>query len=301
MVVGLTERLDSFVREHSDRQLAAIPLTLLLIALLILAFTFATSGAPVKLGIQFEGGTMISVASDESVLSFEEIYADYPLTDVRQAGGRIIMHFGPMGDEMQQELVSSVIDRYTGVEINQIGPVYGASLQKQAIAAVIISFIGMAILVFLIFKTFVPSFVVVLSAMSDILIAAAFMNVVGIELSLGTVAALLMIIGYSVDSDILLNTRVLKRRGTVHENISNALRTGVTMTTTTLSALIVMYLAATYAYVLVPTLSQMTLLSNIAIVLIFGLIADMINTWMLNTSILRWHLTNKAGTRRRKA
>ena len=39
------------------------------------------------------------------------------------------------------------------------------------------------------------------------------MRVVGIELSLGTLAALLMLIGYSVDSDILLTNRVLKRRG----------------------------------------------------------------------------------------
>ncbi|MDG6242879.1 MAG: protein translocase subunit SecF [Methanolobus sp.] len=300
MVVGLTERLDSFVRTHNDRQLAAIPLALFVIALLILAFTFASTGAPVKLGMEFKGGTMISVATEESVLSFEETFADYPLNNIRQTGSRVIMQFGPMSDDMQHELVSNVVGSYTGVEINQIGPVYGASLQKQAVIAVIISFIGMALLVFLIFKTFVPSIIVVVSALSDIIIAAAFMNVAGIELSLGTVAALLMIIGYSVDSDILLNTRVLKRRGTTQENITSAMYTGVTMTTTTLAALIVMYLVSTYSYLLSSSLSQITLLSNIAIVLIFGLVADLINTWMLNTSILRWHV-NKNGSRRRKA
>jgi preprotein translocase subunit SecF len=126
------------------------------------------------------------------------------------------------------------------------------------------------------------------------------MNIVGIELSLGTVAALLMLIGYSVDSDILLTTRVLKRRGTPQENISNAMHTGVTMTTTTLAALVAMYIISTFSYVLSPTFSQITLLSNISIVLIFGLVADMMNTWMLNTSILRWHVTS-VGTRRRKA
>jgi preprotein translocase subunit SecF len=146
----------------------------------------------------------------------------------------------------------------------------------------------------------VPSIAVVVSAFSDIIIAAAFMNVAGIELSLGTVAALLMIIGYSVDSDILLNTRVLKRRGTPQESITSAMHTGVTMTTTTLAALIVMYLVSTYSYLLSSSLSQINLLSNISIVLIFGLVADLMNTWMLNTSILRWHVT-KNGPRRRKA
>lgn len=300
MEVGLTERLDSFVRKHDDRQLAALPLIVFVISLIILAITFASSGSPVKLGMDFEGGTMISMASQESVAAIQQKYADYPITDVRQAGSRIIMQFGPMNDELQQELTTDVIESYENVEINQVGPVYGASLQKQAVKAVIISFIGMAIVVFLIFRTFVPSVAVVISAISDIAIAAAFMNIVGIELSLGTVAALLMLIGYSVDSDILLTTRVLKRRGTPQENISNAMHTGVTMTTTTLAALVAMYIISTFSYVLSPSFSQITLLSNISIVLIFGLVADMMNTWMLNTSILRWHVTN-VGTRRRKA
>ena len=300
MKVGLTERLDSFVRKHDDRQLAALPLAVFVISLIVLAITFASSGSPVKLGMDFEGGTMISMASQESVTAIEQKYADYPITDVRQAGSRIIMQFGPMSDELQQQLTSDVIDSYENVEINQVGPVYGASLQKQAVKAVIVSFVGMAIVVFLIFKTFVPSVAVVLSALSDIIIAAAFMNIIGIELSLGTVAALLMLIGYSVDSDILLTTRVLKRRGTPQENISNAMHTGVTMTTTTLAALTAMYLVSTFSYILSPSFSQITLLSNISIVLIFGLLADMMNTWMLNTSILRWHVTS-VGTRRRKA
>ncbi|MBN2110395.1 MAG: protein translocase subunit SecF, partial [Methanosarcinaceae archaeon] len=196
-------------------------------------------------------------------------------------------------------LVREVTSSYPDVEIKQIGPVYGASLQQQAVRAVIISFIGMALVVFLIFRTFVPSFAVVLSAFSDIVIAAAFMNVAGIELSLGTVAALLMLIGYSVDSDILLTTRVLKRRGTPQENISNAMHTGITMTTTTLAALVVMYLVSTYSYLLSSSLSQISLLSDISIVLIFGLLADLMNTWMLNTSILRWHVTSKVSRGRK--
>lgn len=301
MEVGLTELLDSFVRKHNDRQLAAMPIVLFVIAILILAFTFATSGTPVKLGMEFEGGTMISVATQETVSSIQQKYADYPITDVRQTGSRVIMQFGPMSDELQQQLTSDVLDSYESVEINQVGPVYGASLQNQALKAVIISFIGMAIVVFIIFRTFIPSFAVVLSAFSDIIIASAFMNILGIELSLGTVAALLMLIGYSVDSDILLTTRVLKRRGTPEENISNAMHTGVTMTTTTLAALVVMYFVSTYSYLISSSFSQITLLSNISIVLIFGLAADLMNTWMLNTSILRWYVTNTATRRRRRA
>ena len=300
MEVGLTERLDSFVKSHSNRQLAAIPLALFLVSIIILGITFASTGSPVQLGMEFKGGTLVSVATTQSAESLEDQFSSYPIIDARETGSRVVMQFGPMSNEEQSQLTREVTSAYTGVEIKQIGPVYGASLQKQAVTAVLLSFIGMAAVVFLIFKTLVPSGAVVFSAMSDILIAAAFMNVAGIELSLGTVAALLMIIGYSVDSDILLTTRVLKRRGTVHDNISNAMKTGITMTTTTLAALFVMYMVSTYSYLVIPSFSQITLLSSISIVLIFGLIADMINTWLLNTSILRWYVTD-SGKRGRKA
>jgi len=300
MEVGLTERLDSFVKNHSNRQLAALPLALFLVSALILGIMLASTGAPVKLGMEFRGGTQISVATTQSAEALEAQFSAYPISDARETGSRVVMQFGPMSNEEQNQLAREVTSSYTEVEIKQIGPVYGASLQKQAVTAVLLSFAGMAIVVFLIFRTFVPSTAVVFSAMSDIMIAAAFMNVAGIELSLGTVAALLMLIGYSVDSDILLTTRVLKRRGTVQENISNAMQTGITMTTTTLAALFVMYMVSTYSYLVIPSFSQITLLSNISIVLIFGLVADIINTWLLNTSILRWHVT-RSGQRGRKA
>ncbi|WP_370575296.1 protein translocase subunit SecF [Methanomethylovorans sp.] len=300
MSLSLTEQLDSFVRKHNDRQLLVLPVATFLIAVLIIAFTLATTGAPVKLGMEFKGGTMVSLTTDTPIASLNEKYSTYPLTDVRQTGSRIVMQFGPMSNEEQLSLTKDVTDTYENVEIRQIGPVYGKDLQNQALKAVFFSFLGMSLVVFMIFKTFIPSGAVVLSAFCDILIAVAFMNVAGIELSLGTVAALLMLIGYSVDSDILLTTRVLKRRGEVEENITNAMGTGITMTTTTLAALIVMYIVTTYSYLIIPSFSQINLLSDISIVLIFGLVADIMNTWLTNVSILRWYV-QKEGARRRRA
>ena len=64
-----------------------------------------------------------------------------------------------------------------------------------------------------------PSGAVVLSAFADIVMTAAVMTVIGIELTLPTTAALLMLIGYSVDSDILLTMRVLKRQGSWMKNL----------------------------------------------------------------------------------
>ena len=289
MATGLTEFLDNFVKSHDDRQLLAFPLAILAVSLAILLVSFVSSGSPVILGMEFQGGTQISVETTDSPAVLKETYSSYPIVDARQAGSRVIMDFGVMDDKQQVQLEKDITGRYANVQIQQVGPIYGQTLQKQAIQALIISFIGMSIVVFLLFRSPVPSFAVILSAFSDIMIAAAFMRVAGIELSLGTLAALLMLIGYSVDSDILLTNRVLKRRGTVQEKVSRAIQTGVTMTSTALVALVVMHIVANYLYLIIPAFAQITLLSQISIVLIAGLFADIMNTWLLNTGILRWY------------
>jgi preprotein translocase subunit SecF len=290
MATGFTEFLDNFVKNHDNRQLLAFPLAILAVSLIILLVSFLSSGSPVTLGMEFQGGTQISVETISSPAALKEAYSSYHIIDARQAGSRIIMDFGVMDNEKQSQLEKDVMSRYSNVEISQIGPVYGQSLQVQAIRALIISFIGMSIVVFLLFRSPVPSFAVILSAFSDITIALGFMKIAGVELSLGTLAALLMLIGYSVDSDILLTNRVLKRRGTVEEKVSRAIQTGVTMTSTALVALVVMYLVSTYLYLIIPSFTQIPLLSRISIVLIAGLFADIMNTWLLNTGILRWYV-----------
>lgn len=290
MATSLADILDNFVKNHDNRQLLVLPLAILAVSLLILLVSFVNSGSPVILGMDFQGGTQISIETADSPAVLEKMYSSYPLTDIRQAGSRVIMQFGVMDNDQQHQLETDVTGQYSNVQIQQIGPTYGKDLQMQAIEAIVISFIGMSIVVFLIFRTLVPSLAVILSAFSDITIAAAFMRVAGIELSLGTLAALLMLIGYSVDSDILLTNRVIKRRGTVDEKVSRAMHTGITMTTTTLAALAVMYLVSTFSYLVIPSFTQITLLSQISIVLIAGLFADMMNTWLLNTGILRWYV-----------
>jgi preprotein translocase subunit SecF len=145
----------------------------------------------------------------------------------------------------------------------------------------------MAIVVFIAFRTFVPSSAVVLSAFADIAMTAAVMTVVGIELTLATTAALLMLIGYSVDSDILLTMRVLKRQGKLDEKLAGAFRTGIIMTTTTLAAVAAMW-AVTF-------FGNVPVIPEISAVLFIGLIIDIMNTWLTNAGIIKWYVQKRGG------
>jgi len=298
-IKNLVSRFDTYIRTHKPEQLVIPPLIVLALALIVLGGMYVATGSPVRLGFQFEGGTIVELATSDSHDDIRLAFADYPLIGVSESGNRRMLKFGPMGGDIEKSLIEKVNTEYEYAtpEIKQADPIYAKSLQKQAIKAIVVSFCLMAIVVFLIFRTFVPSVAVVLSAFSDIVIAAAFIAIMGIELSLGTVAALLMLIGYSVDSDILLTTRLLKRRGNLDDKVTSAMTTGLTMTSTTLAAILMMYFVSTYSYLIVPSFPQISIISDISAVLIFGLAADLMNTWMLNTGILKWHLSKPRGRR----
>ncbi|WP_292366397.1 MULTISPECIES: protein translocase subunit SecF [unclassified Methanoculleus] len=271
------------VNKYSPRQMVALPLVLLLLAGVLLGYTTLATGLPLKPGIDFAGGTAVTVFTSDSRETIEANFAGYPLLSVGEGiGNGKYIQFGPMDDAQYRSLVALINEKYPDAKVDQIGETFGKTLQGQAFLALVFSFIGMAVVVFIAFRNVVPAGAVVLSAFADIAITGAAMQIIGIPLSLGTTAALLMLIGYSVDSDILLTTRLLKRKGKLDEKLSGAFRTGIIMTTTTLAAIAAMWVVA--------TAGQIQIISEIAGVLIIGLFVDMMNTWMLNAGILKEYI-----------
>lgn len=275
------------IEKYSPQQLVVIPLVFLIISLVLLAFNTATTGMPVTPGIDFSGGTAVTIITTDTPAQLQTTFAGYPLNDIGDMNNGKFLKFGTMDDAKYQSLSQLISQKYPDAKIDQIGESFGKSLQYQAVIAMIFSFIGMAIVIFLSFRTFVPSVAVVLSAFADMAMTAAMMNIVGIPLSLGTTAALLMLIGYSVDSDILLTNRVLKRQGKLNDKLMGAFHTGIIMTSTTL--------AATVALFLVSWFGSVQVLMEISAVLLIGLVADIFNTWLTNVGILKWYVLKGGG------
>jgi preprotein translocase subunit SecF len=266
---------------YTNRQLVAVPLVVLALALAITAGFYALNGTPVGLGIEFTGGTELQIVTGDSPTQIRETF-EASVASVQPISSQqdtYIITFqstdtGALENQAQQA-------GYTVESVQGRSASFGSSSQTQALTGIAVAFLGMSLLVFVLFRTFVPSIAVVASAFSDIVIPVALMNLFGIELSLGTVAALLMLIGYSVDSDLLLNNNILRRRGGFYESTYRAMRTGVAMTLTSIVAMTVMTI---FAFLL-----GIPLLPSIGIVLVFGLTADLMNTYMLNVTLLRYY------------
>ena len=273
----------------SLKKMIGIPITVLLIFLLIIGLPLAvpeyTGPFKLQMGMDLRGGTLAVIAGvDVDPLLKQELQNHFNTYTINLRVTALGSAVEAPADTDVVELETFIREKYPQAEIStsHVGPTMGEDLQVQARNALIIAFIGMTIVVFIAFRNIVPCFAVILSAFSDIVIAAGLMAVFGIELELGTIAALLMVIGYSVDSDILLTTQLLKRRGELREKVRDAMSTGITMTLTTIAAVTALYVASTHP-----------VLDSIATVLLFALVTDLMNTWMLNTGILMWHVKRK--------
>jgi len=268
---------------ESYKPLIAIPVVITIIALLLIA----TMG--LNQGIELKGGTVAVIQLEKSVSQNELqsiISAGLPnqTVDVKsitnnQATVDIV------GDTDVVKLSSTLNGTGTITSYKSVGAVLSQQALTQIYYALAFAFIFMSITVFIIFRNVVPSLAVIFAALSDIIIAVGGMSLFGIPLSIASVGALLMLIGYSVDTDILLTTRILKRReGTVTQRAIEAMKTGLTMAAAAIGSMVALYLVVIF---MIPAAQT---LADIAAVLIIGLLADIMATWLMNLGILRWYV-----------
>jgi len=266
----------------------AIPIALIVLSILLIGF----KGIPKSIDIT--GGTEITIKvnKDIEISNLKELLnGKAEVNKLKSADGYYIVIKCKNEDV---EAVKQKIKEFFKVDnldkLNYSEKTIGATLSQkffdEGLKAIGFALLFMAVVVYLYFRNPVPSGAIILSALSDIIMALGAMSLFNIELSSATIAALLMVIGYSVDSDILLTTRVLKRlTKSFDETVKEAMKTGLTMTLTTITAMLILLIVVK---LFIPVAD---VLANIAEVLILALIADIINTWLLNAGILKYYIT----------
>lgn len=287
------------VYEKDYKKLLIIPFAVLLAAFVLIGLKVAATGDFINRDVSLKGGVTITVPSSEqidvlqvkNILSSQFLDNDISTKSLSQFGSQVgIIVEADIEEGQAKEFIESMgralnrqltPDDYS-VEI--VGSSLGASFFKEALVSLGIAFLFMAIVVFLYFRTFVPSAAVILAAFSDMVVTLAIVNLMDMRISAAGIAAFLMLIGYSVDTDILLTTRVLKRKeGTEMEKIYGAIKTGIMMTLTTITATIIGLI-----------FTQSEVIRQIMVILLIGLLADLIFTWIQNVGILRLYLERKA-------
>ncbi|HUJ13707.1 MAG TPA: protein translocase subunit SecF [Thermoanaerobaculia bacterium] len=129
-----------------------------------------------------------------------------------------------------------------------VGPQVGRELQQKAIWAVVLSTLAMGVYLWLRFDLMFGVAAVV-CIIHDVCVSIAFLGMINGELSLDIVAALLLIVGYSINDTVVTydrvreNRRKLKTRATLAEQLNLAMNQTLSRTILTSGSVVIVLIA----------------------------------------------------------
>ena len=227
----------------------------------------------IRQGIDFAGGTLLELHFDPAV-KVEDIRSqlgrvpvgdaeiDLSKSEIKQFGSEndILIRVSESGagtevaDGIMGVLQSGFADNIEEMEWirrqEKVGPKIGSELSNAAVRAVLVALALILIYMAWRFHRFLYGIAAVVALFHDVLITLGLLSLFDIEITLAVVAALLAIVGYSLNDTIVVFDRIREnlhtaRRqgfdGTVNQSINECLsRTLITSATTLMAVLVLM-------------------------------------------------------------
>ncbi|MFH1056942.1 MAG: hypothetical protein V1717_04070 [Candidatus Micrarchaeota archaeon] len=230
---------------------------------------------------------VLAKASELNSLFSQQALPDDVLKAVEQAQKTFLDSRTAYREKISEKL-SAVISTETA-SFKEVGSSLSKFFVTKTQEIVMYSFLFSAIIIFLVFRAWAPSLAVIFGAAADIIITAGVMGLLGIPLTLASVAALLMLIGFSLDTDVMLTARVIKRKeGTPAQRAFGAMKTGLTMNASVLISFGIL--------LLLSLLLQIPFYYQVGAVAVIGALVDSIATWMGNAPLILWSIERKEKT-----
>ena len=193
----------------------------LAIALVAMAANVALTGSWQNYGVDFTGGSLVQVRFEEPLEASELRTAlggadSPPITTIGSEDNEFVIR-APLAEDRGVEAVSiemreQIQGAFPGrvfevVRTELVGPKIGAELQQKAALAILFSFV-LTLLYLAIRFEFRFGVAAVIATVHDSLITLGFLAAFRVEIALPTVAAILTIIGYSLNDTIVVFDRV---------------------------------------------------------------------------------------------
>jgi len=204
---------------ESRKKAYVVSAIVLLVGISGMIYNIVSIGSWQNYGVDFTGGSVIQVHFEQPTTAAQ----------LRAALGGVdappISRFGeeneftirmPLQDENIDAVVQGVTDQlevsfgaanFRVLRTESVGPTIGAELEQKAVLAILFSFV--LTLIYLAFR-FETRFglAAVIATVHDIMIALGFIALFRVEIALPTVAAILTIVGYSLNDTIVVFDRI---------------------------------------------------------------------------------------------
>ena len=174
-----------------------------------------------NLGVDFKGGTLIEVRIENSKIEISEIRQSLLKMNL---GDVNVKKFGNETDylikfettetdnvnfiqEIQNKLTKDIGNSYNFRRVENVGPKVSGELLKSGIIAILLSLSAMLIYIWLRFE-WQFSLGAIIALIHDVLITLGFFSILNLEINLSIVAAVLTIVGYSMNDTVVIYDRV---------------------------------------------------------------------------------------------
>jgi preprotein translocase subunit SecF len=219
---------------------------------------WATEGHPVPLGVDFRGGTEVQVQFQ----NHPDIGAIRQAVDAAGIRDAKIQYFGGEAsrnevlislpeqknenslDAGRQAIVDALQSHYNnpfdpakGVKVDVVGPTVGKQLERQAGLATLYSLLGMLVYLWFRFQL-IYGVAAVVACFHDTLITVGFFSLFNLEISLTVIAAILTLVGYSMNDTIVVFDRIrenlrLSRRESLPDVVNRSINQTLSRTVLT--------------------------------------------------------------------
>lgn len=241
-------------------------------------------------GIDFSGGTLLQLRFDKSVSTAEirKVLGEFNLsqsTIQNLSENEFIIRTENIDTERRKDILSVLKEKLANPEVlrmETVGPIIGEDLKRSSLYALIFAFIGIILYVTLRFE-FKFSVVSVLALLHDCLIVLGIFSLLRKEISIQVVAAILTIIGYSVNNTIIILDRLrenikFKARETfenlINLSINQTLTRTIFTTLTTIFPIVTLYFFGGI------------ILSDFALALLLGMVAGTYSSIFISSPLL---------------
>jgi preprotein translocase subunit SecF len=232
------------------------------LALILMSIVSIFAHGGLRLGVDFSGGILLQIKSANQL----------PAQDIRTTlrgmglGDAEIQQFGDEGEaiiRIREELstptlASDIVNALNAEHPNNkselrrqelVGPKVGAELRRTATLAVLFALVGMLIYIWIRFE-FMFGLGGVVALAHDVMITLGFLSLTNREITLQIIAALLTIVGYSINDTIVVYDRIRENRkkmygkslvDIVNKSVNETLSRTINTSLTTLIVIVVLY------------------------------------------------------------
>jgi preprotein translocase subunit SecF len=216
-----------------------------------------TIGSPVPLGVDFKGGTQVQVQFDKTP-DADRIRQAMAAAGIKDAsiqtitaidqsnGNQVLISLPEQQDESsldagRQQIVAALQAHYdnpfTVRNVQVVGPTVGKQLEKQAVLATLYSMAGMLVYLWFRFQL-IYGVAAVVACFHDTLITVGAFALTNQEISLTVIAAILTLVGYSMNDTIVVFDRIrenlrLSRREALSDVVNRSINQTLSRTVLT--------------------------------------------------------------------